>query len=837
MAKNKSTTPAEGHYTHVADDQPPSPLHPGTCPNWPTTTTPAAATTTATMEGMPLPLALQRAGLTCTLNYPPTPRLRILLLRAAEQLDLALHVRGAFVLPLQDPLPDDDNNDENENEEGNDDNGVPKIRNLPPPGTTFADLMMAGIPHRLDYCAERKELVRVWQEEARRHIERVCVGMWRMGKKVRQELGGMMVMMRESGEGEGGKVDVASAADAARLELYLRCFPGTTAGTTGTATAAGTATAPAAGDPPAAGKEVLLPRLVTFVLRDVNPREGASEGGKPDATGQGHNPVNPLRPGRAVIRYLEPGQRDRQGQVSLTNALTEAFVCVKGMAPAVEDRYDPGQSHQRRRFVGRFTDEGDQNEDDQEDDGGKEKGWACTMLVFAAGVCVGEGKSARGGVAVVTKDTVHFHEERVLKSLLEIDKRVEAMGFERASMADLKKLKLCINALEKPNRGHNRNLYRGVQGDETPDEAVGACPLLGGVHGFELERRGVAVDAEQFGLVKSRHRTWWIGRTDEARNQRLREVREQAMWAIQVAEEMERLAAEAQDAADASHDPDENDHQDETNTNLADTMKNVSLDDGPDNNNSNTPPPNPLLPMPIETARQTIKLFQDAETNISHLGVPERPQAAATTETNNQDANNKKKPSKPRLPPRYPATPNRAAARALLAAVQIHPFDLGHCTRLVIATDSEHAVEMATSRLANMLLDPSAPPLRTARTKQPVEDGDLWWAFAGAVKDLAYQGVEVAILKCAAGGGVVIPCEMPFGGKKEGVAAAGEDGGKDGSGKDASGGHGNLIFGMPQAIDAAKTAALNAVKLDMQALMLGKKRPEGAVDRVIAMHV
>ncbi|KAK4141933.1 uncharacterized protein C8A04DRAFT_30484 [Dichotomopilus funicola] len=126
------------------------------------------------------------------------------------------------------------------------------------------------------------------------------------------------------------------------------------------------------------------------------------------------------------------------------------------------------------------------------------------------------------------------------------------------------------------------------------------------------------------------------------------------------------------------------------------------------------------------------------------------------TEEEVADSNNgNENPSEPK-PKKHimRATPNRVAAWALLAAVQIVPFDFSHCTRLTIATDSEHAIEMATNRLQNML--ERGLPFRMARG-QPVEDEDIRWQFAGTVKDLAYQGVEMAIMRCREGEGIRLP--------------------------------------------------------------------------------
>ncbi|KAL2128633.1 hypothetical protein VTI74DRAFT_8920 [Chaetomium olivicolor] len=53
-------------------------------------------------------------------------------------------------------------------------------------------------------------------------------------------------------------------------------------------------------------------------------------------------------------------------------------------------------------------------------------------------------------------------------------------------------------------------------------------------------------------------------------------------------------------------------------------------------------------------------------------------------------------------------------------------------------------LEMVTAR---------GQPFRTVKGAS-VADVDIWWAFSGAVKDLAYQGVEVAVVKCGEGEGM-----------------------------------------------------------------------------------
>lgn len=73
-----------------------------------------------------------------------------------------------------------------------------------------------------------------------------------------------------------------------------------------------------------------------------------------------------------------------------------------------------------------------------------------------------------------------------------------------------------------------------------------------------------------------------------------------------------------------------------------------------------------------------------------------------------------------------------------------------------------------------------------------MRDADLWWAFAGAVKDLAWQGVEVAIVRCRRDEGVYLPLG---------------DWHPQGEG-------GKRVYGMPQAVEAARQAALSEERSD-----------------------
>jgi hypothetical protein len=138
--------------------------------------------------------------------------------------------------------------------------------------------------------------------------------------------------------------------------------------------------------------------------------------------------------------------------------------------------------------------------------------------------------------------------------------------------------------------------------------------------------------------------------------------------------------------------------------------------------------------------------------------------------------------------------------------VQIAPFDFGHCTRLIIATPWDHAIDMATNRLQSLLeRSGGRPPFRSAKGN-PAEDEDIWWAFDGAVKDLAYQGVDVAIMKCREHEGFYLPLGE-WNPKGEGE---------------------KFIFGMAQAVRHARDAAVREAEAELNmsvaAVVEGKRK-------------
>ncbi|KAK4038620.1 hypothetical protein C8A01DRAFT_37459 [Parachaetomium inaequale] len=674
---------------------------------------------------------------------------------------------------------------------------------------------------------------RFWQAATRAHIDRTCSRMWRPSKRVRQQLGD------------------AGATEAARVELYTRCFPDRAAAGADTDREGDSNNTSSSNTCPEPRKwEVLLPSLVTFVLRDGAAADAA------DAAAP-----------TAEIKYRQPGERNRQSPKAFIQALTASFACERVRAPDVGARWQAQTSHMRRRFVGRFVDEtrpaGDKDKDEDSALASRS-----TMLVFAAGACVtdGGGGHTRGGVGLVTKDTIHFHEAAVLEKLIAAEMRLYGRP-ATPSAADARKLRLCVAALEKPNRGHSRNLY--VAGAGPGSAAV--CPLLGGTYSFALERRGPGIDPGWFGFVESRYQPAWKTLGDRRLDEGYYEMWLKTRDMVQVA--MQQMAGlggdggedgeegEAKEEADDAKDVDDAEVREQAGNKIIDDdevseeekrreatkgepdttePKNMkenktadasskNKDDSADEEQKTTdqnPSNTRALPVPLETLRTIVELTTDT------TPAPATP-SITPTNTTTPAAASQSTPNNPSEPPTpHPATPNRAAARALLAAVHLHPLDLGHCTRLIIATDSDHAIEMATNRLQNML--ERGLPLVTAKGK-PVEDADLWWAFAGAVNDLAYQGVEVAVVRCRENEGVV----LPFGG-------VGSSSGSDFDlGLKKKGGE--WVFGVAQAARVAREAAERAVKEDVKAEMdevirgrgngKGRKQREGEFARVMGMFV
>lgn len=406
-----------------------------------------------------------------------------------------------------------------------------------------------------------------------------------------------------------------------------------------------------------------------------------------------------------------------------------------------------------------------------------------TVLVFAAGVCVGP----RGGIGVVTKETVHYHERPVWERIVDAERRLSAGRRSPFHEDDLRKVGLCTAALEKPGRGFRLDLHRA----EPPKQVD--CALLGGAHGLAMERWALDTNPARFGYVESRYRPAWMTLNDGPLDERYYYLWGRARQRMEERAKQYRLESGAVgggvDGGGGANDGAGGDGQeldgkagDDKGGKKIDGSKDgdAKEDDELEDNEEGGAPLYADMDAGEETDDEDAKKDMDLQDETEE----------EVAESNSRNEN----PSEPK-PKKHimRATPNRVAARALLAAVQIVPFDFSHCTRLIIATDSEHAIEMATNRLQNML--ERGLPFRTARG-QPVEDEDIWWQFAGAVKDLAYQGVEVAIMRCCEGEGI----RLPLG---------------DGDG---------YVFGMDQAIKAAKDAATALWRRDKEARELHKPR-------------
>ncbi|KAK4152408.1 hypothetical protein C8A00DRAFT_34935 [Chaetomidium leptoderma] len=566
---------------------------------------------------------------------------------------------------------------------------------------------------------------RFWPKQTCAHIDRTCTRMWRPKKRVRQQ------------------INDQDATEDSMMELYTRCFPDRATGAANNSDD-GTGSDEGSGD-----REILLPSLVTFVSRGA---AAAADGGP-----------------ATEIKYLPPGARDRQDRQTFCQNLTDSFACERVRAPDIGARWHPNTSHIRRRFVGKFADARL---------GPTE--FSHTMLVFVAGVCIGTGARAKGGIGIAVKDTVHHHEPKVQNRLVAAEGRLYKAQASKTNPSDVRKMRLCVAALNKPNRGHTRNLYPAGSEESA---MIAVCHLLGGFYNFALERRGPMVDPEVFGMVESRYRPAWKTIADDKINAESydRWLKTQAT----VEGGVEEAKGEDDDAGAEKVANEEESHGKKAKGEETTTEETHGEGDAPN------------------------KAEEEAD---------------GTTTTTDQP---KAKPKKPKT---CPPTPNRAAARALLAAVQLTAYDFGHCTRLVIATASDHAIDMATSRLGGMLErrdnnnnngeskgastsgNLSLPLLRTAKGK-PVEDEDIWWAFAGAVRDLAYQGVEVALVKCPEDQGVFLPS-----GHSQ-MAVVGGDDDDDNDDDDGCGGGGSgeatakterkvsRVFGMPQAVAFATIAA------------------------------
>lgn len=213
---------------------------------------------------------------------------------------------------------------------------------------------------------------------------------------------------------------------------------------------------------------------------------------------------------------------------------------------------------------------------------------------------------------------------------------------------------------------------------------------------------------------------------------------------------------------------------------------------------------------------------KEEDKTLAHAGKPDQANSELNKDTRaNNDPNRLSEPATKKTSS-PPATPNRASLRALLAATQLlTPATLADCTRLVIATPNTHIASCATTRLAGWLSRGdgtlpfhSAPGNKSKKNKHKVkkepveiEDSDLWREFAAAVKDLGYTGVEVAVVVVKEGEGVVV--DVGDTDKKE------------------------VVVGMPQAVEAARRAADEAVT----AAVLGGGREEGRFGRWTGVFV
>jgi hypothetical protein len=196
---------------------------------------------------------------------------------------------------------------------------------------------------------------RSWLQATHTHIDRTCTRMWRPSKRLRQQIR-----------------DTGTTGDAL-VELYTSCFPDRVVATENGQPSNSKGSDGKGSDGQRAGRwEILLPNLVTFVSRGE-----VANGG----------PVT-------EIKYLKPGERDRQDRAAFNQILTDSFSCERVRAPDIGARWHPCGSHIRRRFIGKFADSrlgpGE---------------YSRTMLVFVAGVCAGEGSEVCGGIGIVTKDT------------------------------------------------------------------------------------------------------------------------------------------------------------------------------------------------------------------------------------------------------------------------------------------------------------------------------------------------------------------------------------------------------------------------------------------------
>ncbi|KAK4235133.1 hypothetical protein C8A03DRAFT_37030 [Achaetomium macrosporum] len=588
------------------------------------------------------------------------------------------------------------------------------------------------------YKLTEKHYVRRWTEERKQHNDRTCARMWRPNKRTRDKME------------KGLSVD-------SLVDLYNTLYPDKWA----------SKSKGKSSDGADRRREVLVPSLVTFVSRG-------------DAAASGDGPAT-------EIKYLGPGERDKQDSASFYQNLTDSFSCERVIAPCLENGVsgwyvnDPADEGNlmRRRFVGKFA------------DGRLREGeYSHTMLIFAASVCSGNGPQAKAGIGIVTKDTVHYHDARARERLMQAE--------HEANLSDLKEqhlqsLKLCLRALTNPNRGHDRHIYPA--GLHEPFDMAKVCPLLGGAFGFLLERLGAPHDPVKLGYVGSRSRPEWKSSSEDKINEDAWEKYDQLEDADDDLKQklLEQLGIHRQPRKDneSSQQLSEMLETITTQPHLAfvdrDRLLNLvgAEDSASQQDNTDDPAQSQAQPMPSSSA----SLPRNPTTILIPKAAPEpKPKAEETAKPKGEAG----KPAKPRKEPSKPVTPNRAAARALLAAAQLIPYNIAHCTRLIIASNSDYAVEMATTRLGPAL--ERGRPLRSAKNRT-IEDEDIWWEFAGAVKDLAYQGVEVAVCKCADHEGLYM----------KGVA-------EDAWHPSGSIKKENWVVGMPQALRAAERAMITKTR-------------------------
>ncbi|KAK4121883.1 hypothetical protein N657DRAFT_635349 [Parathielavia appendiculata] len=209
-----------------------------------------------------------------------------------------------------------------------------------------------------------------------------------------------------AGPKKGERPDMDAKKEMDRVQHKANTLPHLAEGTLGTVIA--TEKNQASDGQGARSWEILLPNLVTSVSRG----EAAADGG----------PVT-------KIKYFKPCERDDRHSATFCQAPTESFSCER----CADSRLGPGECSR-------------------------------TMLVFAAGVCTREGVQPHGGIGIVTKDTVHFHEAKVQERLLAAADRLYANPNKKPT-DEMRKMDIFQSGLDKPARGHSRELVPGGNGE------------------------------------------------------------------------------------------------------------------------------------------------------------------------------------------------------------------------------------------------------------------------------------------------------------------------------------------------------------------------------------